>query len=29
MIAFVAGERFRSGWFTSWMEDADPNLKLV
>jgi N6-L-threonylcarbamoyladenine synthase len=29
MIAFVAGERFRAGWFTSWMEDADPNLKLA
>ena len=29
MIAFVAGERFRSGSFTSWTEDADPNLKLV
>jgi N6-L-threonylcarbamoyladenine synthase len=29
MIAFVAGERFRSASFTSWNEDADPNLKLV
>jgi N6-L-threonylcarbamoyladenine synthase len=29
MIAFVAGERFRSGSLTSWTEDADPNLKLV
>jgi N6-L-threonylcarbamoyladenine synthase len=29
MIAFVAGERFRSGSFTAWTEDADPNLKLV
>jgi N6-L-threonylcarbamoyladenine synthase len=29
MIAFVAGERFRSRWFTAWTEDADPNLKLV
>lgn len=28
MIAFVAGERFRSGSFTGWTEDADPNLKL-
>ncbi len=29
MIAFVAGERFQSGSFTSWSEDADPNLKLA
>ena len=29
MIAFVAGERFRSRLFTAWTEDADPNLKLV
>jgi N6-L-threonylcarbamoyladenine synthase len=29
MIAFVAGERFRSRSFTAWTEDADPNLKLV
>jgi N6-L-threonylcarbamoyladenine synthase len=29
MIAFVAGERFRSRSFTAWVEDADPNLKLV
>ncbi|HZC34567.1 MAG TPA: tRNA (adenosine(37)-N6)-threonylcarbamoyltransferase complex transferase subunit TsaD [Chthoniobacterales bacterium] len=29
MIAFVASEHYRSGSFTSWIEDADPNLKLV
>ncbi|HEX3444571.1 MAG TPA: tRNA (adenosine(37)-N6)-threonylcarbamoyltransferase complex transferase subunit TsaD, partial [Chthoniobacterales bacterium] len=29
MIAFVAGERFRSRSFTTWAEDADPNLKLA
>jgi N6-L-threonylcarbamoyladenine synthase len=29
MIAFVAGEHFRSGWFTDLGVDADPNLKLV
>jgi N6-L-threonylcarbamoyladenine synthase len=29
MIAFVANEHFRSGSFTSWERDADPNLKLA
>jgi N6-L-threonylcarbamoyladenine synthase len=29
MIAFVAGQHFRSGSFTGWAQDADPNLKLV
>jgi N6-L-threonylcarbamoyladenine synthase len=29
MIAFVAGERFRSRSFTAWTEDADPNLRLA
>jgi N6-L-threonylcarbamoyladenine synthase len=29
MIAYVAGERFRSGSFTSLREDADPNLSLT
>jgi N6-L-threonylcarbamoyladenine synthase len=29
MIAYVAGERFRSGLFTSLREDADPNLSLT